>query len=70
MQVLMHPFLDEIRNDELVMPNKKKLPRELFQFSVEEQSLVSPANMKKLSVKYRCVNINEVFYLFGKNFRN
>ena len=37
MKALCHPFFDELRNNKnLILPNGKKLPEDLFVFSEEE----------------------------------
>ena len=49
LQALQQPFFDDLRQEGMTLPNKKELPKELFDFSEEEKGSVSQEVIKQLT---------------------
>ena len=50
LKALLHPFFDELRDENTLLPNGNQLPKELFKFSEEEYNS-DPSSVEKLTPK-------------------
>jgi serine/threonine protein kinase len=48
LKALLHPFFDELRDENTLLPNGNQLPKELFKFSEEEYNS-DPSSVEKLT---------------------